>query len=120
MEEEKKIDFEKKLMEEKEELEKILSSFATKDKNFSENWKTKFPNFDKGSLQQEENSDEVEEYTNLLPIEHKFELKLLDVKRALEKIEGENYGICENCGKKIENGRLEIIPETKVCLICAK
>ncbi|HOK35168.1 MAG TPA: TraR/DksA C4-type zinc finger protein [Candidatus Pacearchaeota archaeon] len=110
----------KKLEEEKEELEKILSSFSEKDKKITNNWKTKFPQFGQHTSEQDENVDEVEEYTNLLPVEHRLELQLLDVNRALEKIKkGKVYGICEKCGKEIEESRLKIIPETKICAKCA-
>jgi DnaK suppressor protein len=111
-----------KLEEEKGELERILSSFARRegDEKGSENWETKFPQFGKHTSEQDENVDEVEEYTNLLPVEHRLELQLLDVRRALEKIrEEKKYGTCERCGQKIEEERLKIIPETKFCSKCA-
>ena len=112
------LQLKEKLLEEKEDLERILSSFSRKDKKLPHDWDTEFPQFD-GSL--EESADEVEEYTNLLPLEAKLELQLLDVKRALEKIKrGKNYGICEKCGKKIGEQRIKIIPETKFCSKCAK
>lgn len=105
-----------RLKEEKRELEKTLSSFAKKDKKLPEDWDTRFPQFN-GKL--EESADEVEEFTNLLPIEAKLELLLLDVKRALKKIEMGTYGICEKCGKKISKGRLKVLPEAKFCSKCA-
>jgi len=110
-----------KLEREKEEIERLLSSFAERDKDLPENWRTKFPQFGKHTSEQDENSDEVEEYTNLLPVEYRLELKLLDIERALSKIKkGKNYGICERCGKKIEEERLKIIPEAKFCSECSK
>lgn len=117
---------EKKLLEklkqklelEKEELEKILSSFSSE--TTPGDWETKFPQFGQHTSEQDENVDEVEEYTNLLPIEHRLELQLLDVNRALEKIKKDKtYGICENCGREIEEGRLEAVPETKFCSKCS-
>jgi len=105
------------LVEEKNELEKILSSFA-KNKD-GENWETKFPQFGKHTLKQDENADEVEEYINLLPVEYRLELQFLDIKRAIEKIEnGRKYGICERCGEEIKEKRLNAIPETKFCSKC--
>lgn len=47
-----------------------------------------------------------------------------DLKRirfALKRIEEWNcYGICTNCGVIIEQERLEFMPETPLCAICAK
>lgn len=107
----------KKLLEKEKELEIILSSFAKKGKKLPSDWITRFPQFN-GTL--EESADEVEEFTNLLPIEARLELSLLDVRRALKKIEVGAYGICEKCGKKISKKRLKILPETKFCSKCAR
>ena len=68
----------------------------------------------------EKEADEVEEYSALLPIEYALELKLKNIDLALEKMKGEKYGICEKCGKEIEERRLEVLPEAKYCLRCKK
>ena len=110
-----------KLEKEQEELEKSLSFFAKEGNENSGNWETKFSQFGEHTSEQDENVDEVEEYTNLLPVEYRLELQLLDVRRALEKMEkGNNYGVCEKCGKKIKEGRLKIIPEAKLCKKCIR
>ncbi|MDD5551917.1 MAG: TraR/DksA C4-type zinc finger protein [Candidatus Pacebacteria bacterium] len=110
-----------KLLKEKENIKEALSSFAKKDKSLRNNWETKFPQFGNTTSEQDENADEVEEYTNLIPIENRLELKLLDINRALEKIERKNqYGLCEKCGKEIKTERLKMIPETKFCSECAR
>jgi len=80
-------------------------------------WDTRFPQFN-GKL--EESADEVEEFTNLLPIEARLELLLFDVKRALRKMKRGSYGICEKCGKKINKKRIKTLPEAKFCSKCAK
>ena len=41
------------------------------------------------------------------------------VQAALERIEDGSYGICENCGEDIAEGRLEAIPEATRCVSCA-
>lgn len=110
-----------KLLKEKEDIEKLLFSFASKNKGIKGDWKTKFPYFGDETIEQEENADEVEEYNNLLSVEYRLELRSLDVKRALEKIERKkSYGICEKCGKEIEEGRLKALPEAKFCSKCTR
>lgn len=47
-----------------------------------------------------------------------LELRLSDINKALEKIEGNNYGICENCKKEIEKDRLEVNPAARTCKEC--
>ena len=43
-------------------------------------------------------------------------LKQLD--QALERIEEGTYGLCEECGRKIDDRRLEILPSTLYCTPC--
>ena len=105
-----------KLEEEKKSIQKELESFASEDPNLKHNWDTKYPNREDGDKDDE--ADEVQEYDNMLSLEHSLELKLKDVKSALEKIENGTYGICENCGKKITEERLLACPEAKTCLKC--
>ena len=66
----------------------------------------------------DEQADDAQEYDNALSLEHSLELRLKDVKSALEKIAEGKYGICENCGKKISEERLKACPEAKTCLKC--
>jgi DnaK suppressor protein len=50
----------------------------------------------------------VSRYSNML--------KQLD--QALERIEEGTYGLCEECGRKIDDRRLEILPSTLYCTPC--
>lgn len=40
------------------------------------------------------------------------------VEEALVKIQDEEYGICEECGKNIPEKRLEVKPYAKYCIKC--
>jgi DnaK suppressor protein len=110
------------LEKEKSALESNLGRFAKKDKTLKGDWDSDYPKFGTGVGNQalEEAADEVEEYSNLLPVEHSLELKLEKVNLALEKIEKGTYGICDKCGKKISAERLEVHPEANVCVKCEK
>lgn len=110
--------FKNKLKQKKEELEKMLKEIAQKEDLTPGEWKAKFPYFGERSPNQDESVDEVEEYSQNLVIENRLDFKLLDVKRALEKIKTGRYGICEKCGSEISKKRLEILPETKYCTKC--
>jgi len=47
--------------------------------------------------------------------------KLADkINRALERIEQGNYGECELCGAEIGVERLEVLPESTVCMKCMR
>ena len=105
-----------KLEKDKTSTEAELKKFAKKDKNLAGDWDTQFPKFDGGHL--EEAADEVEEYSNLLPLEYNLEIRLQNINSALERIEKGKYGICEKCKKEIPIERLKISPESKFCIKC--
>ncbi|OGZ78199.1 MAG: hypothetical protein A2528_00050 [Candidatus Staskawiczbacteria bacterium RIFOXYD2_FULL_37_9] len=115
-----------KLEEQKKSIQKELESFAKEDPNLKDNWETKFPN--REDADKDEAADDTQEYDNALSLEYSLELKLKDVNAALEKIaaggeprqgrESGKYGICEKCGKEIEEARLQAVPEAKLCMKC--
>jgi len=47
-----------------------------------------------------------------------LERKLQDVDSALRSIAAGEYGICERCGLPIEPGRLEVKPDSTLCVKC--
>ncbi len=110
-----------KLEEQKKSIQKELEGFARKDDLPKGDWETKYPNRENGTM--EEEADEVQEYGNLLPVEYSLELKLKDVNSALEKISGQSgesgaYGLCEKCAKEIDEDRLRVCPEARLCMKC--
>ena len=111
-----------KLEKERVIIEGELKKFAKKDERLSGDWDTRFPHWggEAGGAGLEKAADEVEEYSTLLPIEYNLELKLKNIDLALEKIKKGKYGMCEKCGKKIDEKRLKIYPEARICLKCKK
>jgi len=112
-----------KLEKDKENTEKQLEKFATKDEKLKDDWDTRFPRFngrETGSAALEQAADEVEEYNTLLSIEYSLELWLKNINLSLEKIKMGKYGICEKCQKRIKEERLKIYPAAQYCLNCKK
>ena len=109
-------EFKKDLEEKRDQLEKELGSFATKDPNVKGDWNSKFPRTPQGNL--EEAADEVEEYSTRLHVEFSLENQLRDVNNALEKIKKGSYGTCENCNKQISSDRLKVSPQARTCQKC--
>lgn len=103
------------LLKKKKELEEQLKTFA--EKKEGDDWQTKYPQMNES---EEDKADEVEEYENMLPIEHSLEENLKDINIALEKIEKGTYGKCDNCGCEcnIPDDRLIALPEAKTCTKC--
>lgn len=109
-----------RLIEEKQMVEDELSSFAHKDPLLEGDWDTDFPSFGDHRAEQDENADEVEEYENDLPVEYTLETKLQNINDALDKMENGEYGVCEACGKPIEEARLDAEPSAKHHVDCEK
>ncbi|MBW1616893.1 MAG: RNA polymerase-binding protein DksA [Deltaproteobacteria bacterium] len=61
-----------------------------------------------------------------LETDRNFELRLRDrehklikkIKKALERIENDTFGICEDCGEEISGKRLMARPVTTQCIEC--
>ncbi len=49
-----------------------------------------------------------------------LEKKLEDIAHAIARAQELGYGICERCGKRIDPERLEIFPETTLCIDCKR
>lgn len=103
------------LEEEKKRLEEELSSFATKDPRMRDNWNADFPAtaasvsvFSHSS--QEEQADIREEYETGLAQEQSLELRLSEVRRALERMAKGGYGQCRTCREPIPEERLVANP----------
>jgi DnaK suppressor protein len=101
------------LLKEKKELTQELASFAVPDKSLKGDWDTRLENI---GDDEDENAQEITEYATNVPIEHALELKLQEVKEALEKMDNGTYGFCEKCGQQLDIERLKAEPAAKTCL----
>lgn len=54
-----------------------------------------------------------------LAIRQNTERLLYQVERALFRMDEGTYGICRECGKRIDDARLIAIPYTRLCIDCA-
>ena len=66
----------------------------------------------------EEEATETLELEKRLAMENRIRQEMAAVEHALEKIEKGTYGLCDNCGKKIDPERLEALPQASLCLNC--
>jgi len=51
-----------------------------------------------------------------LSILEQVEAELADVEHALRRLDDGTYGICEACGRPIEDARLEALPAARFCV----
>ncbi len=105
----------KKLLAEKEQLQKQLRDLEEKGLQTSQSEETGDVGFDdeyagSGSITFEREKD--------LSIHNNVEDLLAKVNLALEKLEKGTYGICDNCGQKIVDARLKALPYATLCIDC--
>lgn len=103
------------LLKEKSDLEENLSRIARPVDKEKGDYETTFGEV---GTDREDNTTEVEQYTDNLPVEVTLEKKLQDVISALDHMEKGTYGFCENCQKEIDIERLRVNPSAKTCIKC--
>lgn len=54
----------------------------------------------------------------MLAVSENESRQLQMVDEALQRIEDDEYGVCQNCGNQIQPKRLEAIPWARYCLNC--
>jgi RNA polymerase-binding protein DksA len=106
-----------KLLKDKERLEADLKQFATKNKHNDDDYDANFP--DLGD-KEDENANEVAQYSDNLTLERTLEKQLRDVNNTLKRIDGGEYGVCKYCNKEIPPERLEARPTSSACVECKK
>lgn len=110
-------EIEEKLKKQKIELETQLEKLGERSKRLHNGFEVNFPDF---GDKEDEMADEVSAFGDRLSLGSNLEKRLEEVNTALEKIKKGTYGICEKCGKKIDEKRLMALPTAKYCLNCKK
>ncbi len=89
LDQQKTQEFKEKLLQEKTKLEKELGDVANKEDDGD--YEAKFEDFGRD---EEDNAEEVEEYTAKIGITETLEKNLIDVNDALVRIENGTYILC--------------------------
>ena len=103
----------KDLESEKARLEEALKGVSQKSEHG--NLEAKFPDY---GNKEEENAAEVTDFSTNLTVEANLEELLSATNKALEKIQNNTYGKCEDCGNEIAPARLEAFPSATLCVSC--
>ena len=99
----------------KQETEEALKVFATKDSGNANDFTSTFPDYGE---ENDENAQEVGQYSTNIATENILEKTLRDVKSALKKIDQNTYGICKYCQNPIAPKRLIARPTASSCIDC--
>lgn len=105
------------LTEKKERLEKELGLFATPNAHAEGDFDAQYPEF---GDKDDENAQEIAQFTARKPLEITLEKELRDINKALKRLSEKNYGICKYCEKPIDKKRLLARPTSGSCVSCKK
>lgn len=46
--------------------------------------------------------------------------RIIGLEQALNRLDDTNFGYCEECGERIPQARLKVLPESLLCVKCAE
>lgn len=108
--------FKKKLLTEKSELESELGGIGQRSPSNTGGWEATSGGLEVDSADENEVADKLEELEENTGIVTQLDKQLNEVTAALERIEKGTYGICEICGKPIEEDRLMANPSSRISI----
>lgn len=108
--------FKENLEQELDTLESELKSVGRVNPENPGDWEPVPADQDLQASDSNEMGDKFEEYEENTAILKPLEIRFNSIKKALEKIDsGNDYGVCEFCGKEIEADRLNADPAAPTC-----
>lgn len=96
-------------------LEKELSGIGRVNPDNKNDWEAVEPDMNTDTADEGDVAGTMQEYANNNAMLNNLEVRLNEVKSALEKIDEGTYGVCEECDAPIEEDRLEANPAAKTC-----
>jgi DnaK suppressor protein len=99
------------LLLEEERLQREIKKISESDEE------VEFPSF---GDKEDENAEEVAEYSTKVSLKKKLEDSLRDVLSALQRLEQGKYGTCKFCGQEIDEKRLLARPVSSSCINCKR
>lgn len=106
--------FKEVLSKELETLEEELATVGRKNPENPNDWEAT-EGEDVDQADEGEVAESMEKYKDNQAILEQLEIRMNEVKSALDKIEKGTYGICEIGGEQIEEDRLKANPSAKTC-----
>ena len=103
------------LEEERALLEKELKTVGRRNPNNPKDWEPIQGDATSGGSDRNEGADGIEQYEENTAILKELETRYNNVIRAIAKLDGGGFGICEIGGKEIELDRLEANPAARTC-----
>lgn len=107
--------FKQKLAEELDKVEAELKTVGRINPDNPADWEPTPEKTDVLASDRDEVADSIEAFEDNVAILKQLEIRYNEIKEALQKIESDKFGICENCGEKIEEARLDANPAARTC-----
>ena len=105
------------LLSEKTRLESELGKFTSKNPHVKDDYDAQFPEY---GDKEDENAQEVAQYTADKPLEMALEKELRYVYKSIDRLKKGNYGICKYCDKPMDEKRILARPTSGACVSCKK
>ena len=115
MEQPNREELRRKLEEKKANIIAKLENIGHRAEGEETNYDADFPSYGES---EEDNATEMADYTANLSLEKQLEQDLKNINEAVKRLDENNYGHCEECGKDIEAEVLDIMPESRFCISC--
>lgn len=93
-----------------------LSTLGRVNPENKNDWESMPEDIDVNPSDDSELSDKMEEMEERNAIQNQLENRLLDIERALGKIDAGTYGVCEVSGEAIEEARLDANPAARTSI----
>jgi len=108
-------EIENQLLAQKKQILDDLGDLSHKDEHEADDRSAAFPEY---GDKQDENAQEINDYSTNIVTEKVLEKSLEDIENALKRIKSGAYGICKYCGNPIAKNRLLARPTANSCVSC--
>lgn len=116
MNEQRRQTLEQRLEKEEKRVEKELRSIGRINPSNPKDWEAKPDRMDTLPADPNEVADSIESYEENTAILKQLEIRLNEIKEALERMKAGTYGTCKVCGKPIKEARLAANPAAVTCV----
>jgi len=103
------------LLVEKNRVLDDLKNFSKKDEHESDSRAVQFPEY---GDKPDENAQEITDFSTAVATQKVLEKSLVDVEKALARIDNGTYGTCKYCHNSIGEKRLMARPTAGACITC--
>lgn len=104
-----------RLDEERTRLQRVVASIS-EDEVSDETETASFGELSSNQQHQADLGTETFEREKDISVLERVEQELADVDHALRRLDEGTYGICEVCGRQIDDARLDAVPAARLCL----